>query len=70
MIDADARGARTTTVLPNGAMTPLFWAVADATEESVLNSLVAARTTTGRNGHVSEAIDVDELRRFVERRGR
>jgi len=63
----DARNAEPTTrtVLPNGRMTPFFWAAADATEESVLNSLVAARTTTGRDGHVSRAIDLDELRRAL-----
>jgi len=32
----------------------------------VLNSLVAARTMTGRDGHVSRAIDLDELCKAFE----
>jgi hypothetical protein len=42
--------------------------VGDATEEALLNSLLQARTTVGRRGHRSEAIDLDELRRFLESR--
>lgn len=33
-------------------MNALFTAAAEATEEAILNSLVQAQTTTGRNGHV------------------
>jgi D-aminopeptidase len=35
---------------------PLFAAVVEATEEAVLNSLLAAVTVTGRDGHVSHAL--------------
>ncbi len=65
VIDAGVREPHTMTVLPNSRMTPLFRAVVDATEESVLNSLLAARTTTGCGGHVTRAIDVEAVRRFV-----
>jgi D-aminopeptidase len=64
--DTRKSGPRAMTVLPNRQMTEFFWAVADATEESVLNSLFAAKTTTGRDGHIARAIDVDELRRYLE----
>jgi len=63
--DADAPLARTE--LPNGAMTPLFQAVVEATEEAVLNSLVAARTTTGRAGHRAEALDHARVRALGQR---
>lgn len=35
----------------NGAMTPLFRAVADATEEAILDSMFMATAVTGRGGH-------------------
>lgn len=68
VIDARSREPRSMTVLPNGAMSRLFEAVGDATEEALLNSLLQARTTVGRRSHRSEAIDLDELRRFLEAR--
>lgn len=35
---------------PNRALTPLFEAAIDATEEAIVNALVAAKTDTGRDG--------------------
>jgi D-aminopeptidase len=43
------------TLLSNEAMSPLFLAVIEATEEAIYNSLFAATTTTGR-GHTVEAL--------------
>ncbi|WP_217132256.1 P1 family peptidase [Streptomyces sp. AC558_RSS880] len=40
---------------------PLFEAVLDGVEEAVLNSLLAARTTTGFNGHTARALPADRL---------
>jgi D-aminopeptidase len=48
-------------MLPSEAMTPLFEAAADATEEAILNALCMATTTTGANGRVSHAIPLDRL---------
>jgi D-aminopeptidase len=45
-------------VLPNDAMSPLFLAVIEATEEAIYNSLFRATTTTGR-GHTVEALPLD-----------
>jgi D-aminopeptidase len=42
----------------NEAMSPLFLAVIEATEEAIYNSLFRATTTTGR-GHVVEALPID-----------
>jgi D-aminopeptidase len=43
----------------------LFEAVVDAAEEAVLNSLLTAPTTTGRDGNVSEGLDPANLTRLV-----
>lgn len=42
-------------------MNQLFTAAAEATEEAILNSLSQAATTTGRNGHVVNAYEFDEI---------
>jgi D-aminopeptidase len=47
------------------ALDPLFEAVVDATEEAVLNSMLQASTMTGRNGHVSEGLDPEIVRRHL-----
>ncbi len=47
-------------VLHNEAVSPLFQAVIEATEEAVYNSLFAAKTTTG-NGHTVEALPLDKV---------
>lgn len=45
-------------LLPNDAMSPLFLAVMEATEEAIYNSLFRAITTTGR-GRTVEALPID-----------
>jgi len=45
-------------LLSNEAMSPLFLAVIEATEEAIYNSLFRATTTTGR-GHTVEALPID-----------
>ncbi|RMI30787.1 P1 family peptidase [Streptomyces triticirhizae] len=47
--------------VPDAALGPLFEAVLDAVEESVLNSLLAARTTAGFGGHTVPALPGDRL---------
>jgi D-aminopeptidase len=48
-------------VLRNNAMSPLFMAVNEATEEAIINSLFHAETMTGRNGHKVEELPVDSV---------
>ncbi len=67
-IRADERGPQAMTRLPDAEMTPLFRAVADATEEAILNSLFAATTMVGRDGHVARAIDVEQVVRMFRSR--
>jgi D-aminopeptidase len=57
----------TATFLPNATMTPLFEAVADATEEAILNAMCTAVTTTGINNRVAHAIPLDRLREIMSR---
>jgi D-aminopeptidase len=49
---------------------PVFRATVEATEEAVLNALVAAETMTGRDGNTAHALPHDELREVMRRYGR
>jgi D-aminopeptidase len=42
-------------------MTPLFYAAAEATEEAILNALLAAGTVTGRDGITAQGLTPDLL---------
>ena len=55
--------------LPNEAVSPLFQAVVEATEEAVINSLFAAQTTEGDQGRI-EALPVDAVLRLHRARRR
>jgi D-aminopeptidase len=48
-------------VLTNDAVSPLFQAVKEATEEAVYNSLFMAKTTTGPGGRKVEALPLDRV---------
>ena len=52
-------------MLPNERINPLFEAVVDATEEAILNALLAAETMTGREGRTVYALDPALLRDAV-----
>lgn len=47
--------------LPNDLLSPLFMAAIEATEEAIVNSLFAAETMNGRNGHQIEALPLDNV---------
>jgi D-aminopeptidase len=49
------------TMLSDEVITPLFEATVDATEEAILNPLVAADTMTGRDGITAYALPHDPL---------
>ncbi len=59
---------RGTERLPNRAMSPLFLAVIEATEEAIYNSLFRARTITG-NGHTVRALPIGETLEILRRHG-
>jgi len=72
---ANAEAAKTSglaqiTMLPNELINPLFWATEEATEEAIVNALVAAETMTGRDGNKAYAIPHDRLRAAMKKYGR
>jgi D-aminopeptidase len=56
------------TLLSNEAMSPLFLAVIEATEEAIYNSLFRATTTSGK-GHTVEALPLDRTLEILRRHG-
>jgi len=55
--------------LGNDAMSPLFRAVIEATEEAILNSLFKATTVTGIGGRTSRAIPIEDVIAICEEYG-
>jgi D-aminopeptidase len=55
----EAYAPRELKLLSNEAMSPLFLAVIEATEEAIYNSLFRAQTTTGRGGNTVEALPLE-----------
>jgi D-aminopeptidase len=56
--------------LPNARTTPLFEATIQATEEAIVNALVAARTMTGINGNTVHALPHDRMVGILRRHHR
>jgi D-aminopeptidase len=56
--------------LANGQMDSLFEATVQATEEAVVNAMIAAKTMTGINGHTVEALPHDRLREVLKKYNR
>ena len=55
-------------VMTNDAMSPLFEAVIEATEEAVYNSIFRATTTTS-NGHAVQALPMEETKEILKKYG-
>ncbi|MFF2120870.1 P1 family peptidase [Kitasatospora sp. NPDC058184] len=55
--------------IPWGRIDPFYEAVVQAVEEAVLNALVTAEETTGRDGHRSPALPHQRLRELLAARG-
>ena len=51
--------------LGDGAINELFYAAIDATEEAILNALLAAETMVGRDGITAYGLDPDRLERAL-----
>jgi D-aminopeptidase len=56
--------------VPNEELDELFYATIDATEAAILNALLHAETTTGRNGRVVHALPHGLLDEIMRRYGR
>jgi len=68
-----ADGERTpveVTMIPDGAISELFWGAIEATEEAILNALVAAETMVGRDGITAHRLDHGGLVDIMSRYGR
>lgn len=57
-------------MLSNRRISALFSATVEATEEAIVNALVAAETTTGKDGRTVEAVPHDRLRAIVQSHAR
>ena len=67
---AKAEGAVKLTMLPNEAMNPLFEATVQATQEAILNAMLAADTMTGADGIRVFALPHDRLMDAMKKYGR
>jgi len=65
----DKQGVTAVQMLPNDRMGPLFEATVGATEEAVVNALVAARTLRGTLGHEVQALPHEKVRAILGRHG-
>lgn len=63
------KGAATYEDLANDYASPLFQAVIETTEEAIYNAMLAAVTTTGVDGHRTEAIDPAVLKKLIDSHG-
>jgi L-aminopeptidase/D-esterase-like protein len=67
---ASPKGVRDVKMLPNDRIDPLFLATVQATEEAVVNSMVAAETMTGIDGHTAIALPHERLREVLKKYNR
>ncbi len=63
-------GISSLTMLPNERINPLFSATAQATEEAILNAMVAAETMKGLNGNTVYALPHDRLKAILKKYNR
>jgi D-aminopeptidase len=56
--------------VPNDALDSLFAATVQATEEAIVNAMVAARDMTGDRGHYAKALPHDALMEVLQRYGK
>ena len=66
----DAPGPNQVDTVSNERITPLFEATVQATEEAIVNAMVAAKTMTGIDGHTVEALPHDQLQRILKKYNR
>jgi D-aminopeptidase len=62
--------AETVRTIPNERMNALFYGVIEATEEAIVNALLAAETMTGRGGATVNALEHEPLLEIMRRYGR
>jgi L-aminopeptidase/D-esterase-like protein len=67
---AESKNVASVQMVPNDAMGPLFEATVGATEEAIVNALVAGRTMTGFRGRTVPGLPHDKIRAILRRHGR
>ncbi len=67
---ASRTGIQEIKMVPNDQVTPLFKAVAQATEEAIINALIAAETMTGINGNKVFSLPHDQLKEILRKYNR
>ncbi|HLG17400.1 MAG TPA: P1 family peptidase [Blastocatellia bacterium] len=67
---AKPAGLAQLTMLPNDQMNPIFEATVQATEEAIVNALIAAETMTGADNHKVVAIPHDRLKEVMRKYNR
>ena len=65
-----SHGLRQVTMLPNDSLDPVFLATVQATEEAVINAMVAAKTMTGINDRTVIALPHIRLREVLKKYNR
>src|SRR5512146_432375 len=65
-----AKKTATVLMVPNEEMNPLFAATEQATEEAIVNALIAAKTMTGANGITVEGIPHDQVQQALKKYNR
>jgi L-aminopeptidase/D-esterase-like protein len=63
-------GPNTVQTVSNERISPLFTATVEATEEAIVNALVAGQTMTGIDGHTVIGLPHDQLQRALRKYGR
>ncbi len=62
-------GIREALARQEGVIEAAFLAVADATEEAILNAMFKAERMVGRDGHTREALPIDQVLEILDRHG-
>ena len=57
-------------MLPNDQLNPVFSATVEATEEAIINAMIAAETMTGIENHKVIALPHDKLREVLNKYNR
>jgi len=66
----DSAGVASVSMLTDDVIDPVYEAAVQATEEAIINAMLAARTMTGANWYRVPALPHDELRQVLGRYGR
>jgi L-aminopeptidase/D-esterase-like protein len=67
---AGDRGVRVVEMLGEERITPVYEATVQATEEAIINAMLAAKTMRGADGYVVPALPHDRLQQVMRKYGR